>query len=165
MKPRPRRVQESEGGPEDACGFTANGIVCGYKRWFHSRVHFTHPHEFTPLEATHQWRPIPGFDAYEIHPDGLVRRAKPGNGAQVGHVLRPKITERGTHVALHRGDGTTFAASIGRLVCHIFNGPPPHHRSYAKRRNNNMLDNRASNLYWAAGSKLQAKLPAESRRR
>jgi hypothetical protein len=65
-----------------------------------------------------RWRPVPGFDRYEVSDRGRVRRIG-------GRVLRPHFVRGGyAAVGLRRG-GETHKKLVDRLVADAFGGLPP----------------------------------------
>jgi hypothetical protein len=99
-----------------------------------------------------QWRPVPGFAAYEVSNFGSVRRAVPCGRLPAGPVLKHRL---GTHgypqVCLSReGKYTHFSAH--RLVALAFLGPPPTKRHQVAHNDGSRTNNHVSNLRWATPS-------------
>jgi hypothetical protein len=69
------------------------------------------------------WKPIPGWSSYEVSTLGRVRRVTRGQGARVGHILRPggKIYPS---VVLNQ-DGKQRQYKTAVLVLMAFVGPRP----------------------------------------
>jgi hypothetical protein len=99
------------------------------------------------LEApamTEQWKPVPGFDGYEVSDQGRVkshRRGKP-------RLLRLSPNSSGyLTLTLYDGNGNGRARGVHQLVLEAFVGPRPE-GMYACHGPGGCLDNRLSNLYW-----------------
>lgn len=86
------------------------------------------------------FRPVFGFDNYEIDQSGHIRR---GNT----HVFLTGWVDGGyQHVELRR-DGQSHKRKVHRLVLESHIGPQPEQHE-ACHRNGDGLDNRLENLYW-----------------
>lgn len=104
-----------------------------------------------PNPSQEEWRPVPGFDAYEVSSIGRVRRAtdSPTGGFRAGHIIRPRPVGKGyLGVSFYR-NGKRPMRYIQRLVCEAFHGPPPSPIHQAAHENGIRTDNRADNLRWA----------------
>ena len=87
------------------------------------------------------WRPIPGYDLYEVSDQGRVRSYYKG----APKILRqPPCTKGYPRVSLFQ-DGRKKEFMVHQLVCWVFNGDPPDDgRSYDvhhKRDRSNVPDN------------------------
>lgn len=108
-----------------------------------------------------EWRPIPGYQAYEASSHGRVRsvdRVVPagpggkGRHAVKGVILSQRETPKGhLHVKLYQ-DNMGRAVGVHRLVCHAFHGDPPTPKHQAAHRDGNPKNNHYDNLYWATQS-------------
>jgi NUMOD4 motif/HNH endonuclease len=97
--------------------------------------------------ADPDWRPIPGFPAYEASSCGRIRRIRSSNFGL--RVLKPMIGNRGYwKVTLYDPSGNQRAVMIHRAVCLAWHGFPEKGRDLACHRNGDHLDNRSENLYW-----------------
>lgn len=104
-----------------------------------------------------EWRPIPGTEGrYSVSNRGVVRgenvnQPRRGRRRTLGP-LKPSLNRYGyERVTLGLG-GTRWHATIHRLVCGAFHGPPPNDKPLACHRDGNTLNNRADNLYWGSAS-------------
>ncbi len=69
------------------------------------------------------WRPVVGFeDTYEISRIGIVRRVKPGRGARVGRVLRPRVLRKGIFVSLTK-NGKSLPVLLQKLLRETWSKP------------------------------------------
>ncbi len=90
------------------------------------------------------WKQIPGFEGYEVCEDGRVRNTK------TKHILTPiwtgnkRIRQYATLV-LHGKQ-----VKVHRAVLLAFRGPPPKGKPYGLHRNDDVSNNRLSNLYWGS---------------
>lgn len=97
------------------------------------------------------WRPVPGYPAYQVSVEGLVRRTAGGHGSQPGTVLKPRTQDGYLRVNLSR-DGIAKSVQIHVVVCTAFHGPRPGPNFLVCHRNDVRNDNRADNLYWGTPS-------------
>lgn len=96
------------------------------------------------MDEQEVWKPITGFDGYEVSNMGNVRSLK----RSVVRVLSPdEVKGNYLRVSLSR-DGVVSRFFIHRLVMDAFIGPRPIDQ-WAAHNNGNPHDNRASNLRWA----------------
>jgi HNH endonuclease/NUMOD4 motif len=114
-----------------------------------------------------EWRPVPGYPAYEVSDHGRVRRCRGARGWAAGHVLRT-AAGRGGHlyVILADGKGNTRKQFIHRLVAAAFVGPPPFEGALVLHQDEDPTNNRPANLYWGTHREnvLDAKLNVPRRR-
>ena len=98
-----------------------------------------------------EWRPIPGYEAYEASELGEIRPVKPRYRNGRGSKIKPWIVSRhGRHaayVSLHIA-GKRTKHLVHRLVCLAFHGEPGPDQTDCCHKNHDPLDNRASNLRW-----------------
>jgi HNH endonuclease/NUMOD4 motif len=109
----------------------------------------SHPQSFGSEPAAEEWRPVPGYLAYEVSNRGRVRRCRGARGWAAGHVLRP-AAGRGGHlyVILADGNGKTRKHYVHRLVAMAFVGPPPFEDAFVLHQDDDAANNRPENLYW-----------------
>jgi hypothetical protein len=92
------------------------------------------------------WKPIAGFEAYEVSNMGRVRRCLPGKHTRVGKILKSWPDKKGyLHVSLHAAK-VFCNAKVHRLVAKAFIPNPlnlPEVNHTGKKS-----DNRASKLEW-----------------
>lgn len=88
------------------------------------------------------WVAVPGFSRYECLPEGLIRN--------VGdcHLLRPSKGSNYLVVGLRDADGRPRSKQVHEVICTAFHGPRPSPKHLIHHKNENKLDNRASNLEW-----------------
>lgn len=98
-----------------------------------------------------EWRPVPGYPAYQVSAAGVVRRTAGGHGSQPGTVLKPRNQAGYLRVNLSR-DGVARSVQIHMAVCTAFHGPRPGPNFLVCHRNDERNDNRADNLYWGTPS-------------
>jgi hypothetical protein len=88
------------------------------------------------------WKPIPGFDAYEVSNQGQVRR-RDGGGT-----VKSFLNHRGYLRIGLRQSGRKTRHQLHRLVLLAFVGEP-RPGDHAAHRNGVRTDNRVGNLRWA----------------
>jgi NUMOD4 motif-containing protein/HNH endonuclease len=103
-----------------------------------------------------EWRPIDGYDSYEVSNLGRVRslvrsRTMLRNGVTVCVRYPAKILKLHLHsngyLSVHLYPGGRRCL-VNRLVCAAFNGPPLTPDHHADHENTIRDDNRANNLRW-----------------
>lgn len=106
--------------------------------------------------AFEEWRPIPGFDAYEASSFGRIRRAAKGKGTRSGKVRKPTVLPSGyLNVDLWIG-GVRRKLYVHRAVALTFHGVPSFPNAEVAHRNRQKADNRPSNLRWATHTENEA---------
>lgn len=103
-----------------------------------------------------QWRPVVGFDAYEVSDQGRVRslpRLTVGRTYYPGCILKPTPHSKGhLWVRLYRGTRTDFKdRPVQQLVLEAFVGPRGEH-AHSRHLNDIPSDNRLENLAWGSRS-------------
>jgi hypothetical protein len=97
------------------------------------------------------WKPITGYQGYEVSDAGQVRSYRARNGQPLPstpHIIKPAPTRRGyLTVGLGNGRGHTKTYKVHRLVLTAFIGPPPD-GCVACHNNGCNTDNRLVNLRW-----------------
>lgn len=92
-----------------------------------------------------EWRPIPGYSAYEASSSGRIRRILPGKNTYPGRINKVHKNSSGyMQVWLARDDGAKRNFSVHRLVAAAFFGPIPHKMEVDHiddNRTNNAVDN------------------------
>lgn len=86
------------------------------------------------------YRPVSGFPAYEISPEGEIRRIA------TKRVVKGWIDAGYKRIDLRRS-GKSYTRKVHRLVLESFVGPAPE-GTEACHRNGRKSDNRLANLYW-----------------
>jgi hypothetical protein len=97
-----------------------------------------------------RWRPVPGFDRYEVSDQGRVRsldHVTHDGQRRRGRVLRAGITAGYGRVILTRTPARKKNALVHRLVLEAFVGPAPP-GTQACHENGNPIDCRLENLRW-----------------
>lgn len=99
------------------------------------------------------WEDVEGYEGiYQVSSLGYVKRVAAGQGAQAGHILKPRRRRNGyLQVGLWR-DGKRKNAKVHRLVLRAFIGDAPSPKHQGNHRNGNRADNRIENLEWATCS-------------
>lgn len=98
------------------------------------------------------WRPIPGFDGYEVSDVGEVRSWRPIS-AWASVPTEPRLLQQSSHAKGYRnvslGTGTRLSTTrpVHRLVLEAFVGPRPVGME-CRHLNGNRSDNRLANLCW-----------------
>jgi len=102
------------------------------------------------------WMPIAGYeDSYEVSSDGQVRgidrvvKRPPSKRRVKGVVLKPHMSNSGYQFVLLRKDGKQSPFYIHRLVAQAFVENPNHHNT-VNHKDENKLNNQASNLEWCS---------------
>ncbi len=93
-----------------------------------------------------QWRAIPGFRAYEISTDDMVRHTM--RSRFPGRYLTPS-GKRYLRCTLINDAGKIKYCYIHRLMCLTFIGPSPSPKHEAAHFDDNKKNNTLSNLRWA----------------
>lgn len=95
-----------------------------------------------------EWKPIPGFAAYEASSFGRLRRCTGGKGTEVGLILKPSIRKDGyLQVNLHRKNKL-----IHYLICEAFNGKKPTAKHQCNHKDGDRKNNMPENLEWVTSS-------------
>ena len=89
--------------------------------------------------STPEWRPVEGFDGYEISSDGRVRRG--------GRLLKIKLDRQGYHAASMWRDRRPHTRLIAPLVAAAFIGPKPA-GEVVRHRNGVKSENTVGNLQY-----------------
>jgi hypothetical protein len=106
------------------------------------------------MAAHGEWRPVPGFDAYEVSSFGAVRRCVVGRNGRKPAPLKPWISRVGYPMVTVVLGKQRKHFTIHRLVALVFLGPPPSHRHVVAHNDGTRTNCCSSNLRWA--------LPAEN---
>lgn len=104
-------------------------------------------------EAPEQWRPIEGFDGYDVSDQGRVRswQPYPWNAPHDGQsrILRPLDNGNGYQQVTLVRQTVKHKRNIHDLVARSFHGPPVA-GDEVRHRDNDKTNNRASNLRWGS---------------
>ena len=90
------------------------------------------------------WKPIEGFDGYEISSHGRVRSFK----NKTPRILKTSSC-RGYRVLILRKDGKSYGCKIHRLVAEAFI-PNPDNLPCVNHKDENKANNNVSNLEWCS---------------
>lgn len=94
------------------------------------------------------WRTVPGYPAYEVSADGIVRRCQGFRCRRAHRVLVPFIRPNGyAQVILYR-DGRRQRFGVHQLVALAFLGPKPSPLHQVAHLDGQRLNNHVSNLAW-----------------
>ena len=98
--------------------------------------------------STTLWRTVPGYPAYEVSVDGVVRRCQGFRCRRAYRVLVPFIRPNGyAQVILYR-DGRRQRFGVHQLVALAFLGPKPSPLHQVAHLDGQRLNNHVSNLAW-----------------
>ena len=98
--------------------------------------------------STTLWRTVPGYPAYEVSVDGVVRRCQGFRCRRAHRVLVPFIRPNGyAQVILYR-DGRRQRFGVHQLVALAFLGPKPSLQHQVAHLDGQRLNNHVSNLAW-----------------
>jgi hypothetical protein len=101
------------------------------------------------LHTPEEWRPVPGFTAYEVSSLGRVRRATPSRTSAAGRIFKPHPDDKGYPcVGLRVSEGVRKKKRVHSLVCEAFHGSRPSPSHEVAHNNGVRADVRASNLRW-----------------
>ena len=99
------------------------------------------------------WRPIPGWAAYEVSSDGRVRRVRQSKGASAGRELRPMLNKKTRYFSVCLCEHPrSKRIDIHRLVALAFLGPQPSARHLVAHNDGTRTNNVITNLRWATQS-------------
>ena len=105
-----------------------------------------------------EWRPVPGWEYYEVSSLGRVRsldKITPARGGGVqkkqGKVLRQQPVQGYLRVTV-QGAGHRRTLKVHVLVLEAFVGPKPDVGQECRHLNGDSTDNRADNLMWGTRS-------------
>lgn len=91
---------------------------------------------------TEEWRPIPGYEPYEVSNLGRIKGVKGGN------ILTPVLTQYGYHQVSLCVCGKKVARLVHRLVAYAFIGPQPSPEYDVLHWDGIKTNNVLSNLRW-----------------
>lgn len=92
------------------------------------------------------WKPIRNFPNYEVSSNGEVRSTN-YNHTGVCKILKPSISSNGYYGVILVKEGRRFYRAVHRLVAEAFL-PNTNNLPYINHRDENKLNNKASNLEW-----------------
>ena len=94
------------------------------------------------------WRTVPGYPAYEVSVDGLVRRCQGFRCRRAHRVLVPFVRPNGyAQILLYQG-GQRRRFGVHQLVALAFLGPKPSPQHEVAHLDGQRLNNHVSNLAW-----------------
>ena len=98
--------------------------------------------------STTLWRTVPGYPAYEVSVDGLVRRCQGFRCRRAHRVLVPFVRPNGyAQILLYQG-GKRRRFGVHQLVALAFLGPKPSLQHQVAHLDGQRLNNHVSNLAW-----------------
>lgn len=107
--------------------------------------------------TTLEWRPVPGFPAYEVSQRGDFRRITSARGSRAGRLLNPYRRPGGyVTIYLSKGHGDGGHYLVHRIVCEVFHGPAPTSSHEVAHGDGDPWNNDFSNLRWATRSENSA---------
>lgn len=92
------------------------------------------------------WKPVCNFPNYEVSSNGEVRSTN-YNHTGVCKILKPSISSNGYYGVILVKEGRRFYRAVHRLVAEAFL-PNTNNLPYINHRDENKLNNKASNLEW-----------------
>lgn len=93
------------------------------------------------------WRTVPGYPAYEVSVDGVVRRCQ-GLRCRRNRILAPFVRTNGyAQILLYQG-GKRRRFGVHQLVALAFLGPKPSPQHEVAHLDGQRLNNHVSNLAW-----------------
>ena len=96
------------------------------------------------IENQETWKPIDGFDDYEVSSLGRIKSCKRKNHK----ILAQEIDKDGyRRISLHK-DRKIYHFVVSRIVCAAFNGNPPVGFDICCHEDNDKSNNTFSNLRW-----------------
>ena len=94
------------------------------------------------------WRTVPGYPAYEVSVDGVVRRCQGFRCRRAHRVLVPFVRPNGyAQILLYQG-GKRRRFGVHQLVALAFLGPKPSPQHEVAHLDGQRLNNHVSNLAW-----------------
>ncbi len=94
------------------------------------------------------WRTVPGYPAYEVSVDGVVRRCQGFRCRRAHRVLVPFVRPNGyAQILLYQG-GQRRRFGVHQLVALAFLGPKPSLQHQVAHLDGQRLNNHVSNLAW-----------------
>lgn len=94
------------------------------------------------------WKPVLGLEKlYAVSSLGQIRRTAGGQGARIGHLMRPCIDSGGYRTTALSDDGRRLPVRFSVVVCAAFHGPRPEGME-VRHLDGNSLNDSASNLIW-----------------
>ena len=94
------------------------------------------------------WRTVPGYPAYEVSVDGVVRRCQGFRCRRAHRVLVPFVRPNGyAQILLYQG-GQRRRFGVHQLVALAFLGPKPSPQHEVAHLDGQRLNNHVSNLAW-----------------
>jgi hypothetical protein len=102
----------------------------------------------TEYMNTEVWKDIEDFPDYQVSSNGRVRSSK----YNTPRILKESIHhQNGRPQVVLRKNNKSITIGVHRLVCKTFN-PNPHNHPYVLHKDNNVKNNRSSNLKWGTQS-------------
>jgi hypothetical protein len=95
-----------------------------------------------------EWRPVVGFDDYDVSTMGRVRSRRFTHGELALRVLTPSPLPSSGYLRVFLTRGRRVPRYVHRLVLEAFVGPPPFPGADGAHQNEKRSDNRLSNLAW-----------------
>jgi hypothetical protein len=93
-----------------------------------------------------EWRAVEGFPGYEVSSLGRMRSFKRGHTGKIMAPSRGRKSERAV-ITLYL-DAKPHYLLVARLVCAAFRGPPPSPTHHAAHLDDDVQNDRASNIDW-----------------
>lgn len=124
-----------------------------------------------PMTATsgasvcEEWKPITGFQSYEVSSHGRVRRVVGGRGAQIGRILRPKRHRHGYAIYDLSQNDLVTRMTAARAIALAFHGLPPSDKHQAAHGDGDPTNDVVWNIRWATPKENAADADLHGRRR
>jgi NUMOD4 motif/HNH endonuclease len=121
-----------------------------------------------PLRAPGQdlpsekWRPVVGFDGYDVSNMGRVRSRRFTGGEVAPRMLTPSRLAPSGYLRVFLTRGRRVPRYVHHLVLEAFVGPSPCEGADGTHQNDNPSDNRLANLAWETKPKNRGVLSVEA---
>ena len=104
------------------------------------------------MSLSEEWRPIPGFDGYEVSDTGFIRSWRGRYGRRAEPRTLSQRTDPAGYIttAIQHPDGRNMPVLVHRMVCMAFHGLPPEGKPHVCHWDGNPANNTPGNLRWGS---------------